>query len=189
VLPWIDRHFLRADPFAFAGTEFEEFRHLVASRFGVDPNGIYCVGSGAVGLSISPGKMIDQDLKVFDSTSPDKDIRSDLDIALISEIHFETAWRELRDAVAPSVSFIPKDLRDVQNQQRNRFFDGAIIANKLLGSLSFGSDWLTQSIGISEWVTVNFNREVTINFWIYRDYWSLRNYVSKGIIECGSKMK
>lgn len=55
-LEWLDEHFLRTDPYAF-GPEFRVITKAVARGLRVEPNGIYCIGSGAIGLSLSPHKV------------------------------------------------------------------------------------------------------------------------------------
>jgi len=62
IFEWIDRNFLRHDPFAFAGIDFQEFAFLCSAEVDVDPNGVYCVGSGAVGLSLNPSKVANRAL-------------------------------------------------------------------------------------------------------------------------------
>jgi hypothetical protein len=180
VFEWIDRHFLRSDPFAFAQADFREFALRCSTRLNVDPNGIFCGGSGAVGLSINPEKMIGKNLKQFNE-------KSDLDIALISEIHFELAWRNLRDRAHPVLNTLERDFQQAMRLQRKRFFDGAIVTTKLLTYLDFGPDWIPASTALSEYVAVAFEREVEVNFWIYRDYWSLKSYVANGIHRCKEK--
>ena len=88
LLDWIDENFLRSDPFAFRDVGFRPVVALIRRELNVEPNGIYCVGSGAVGYSLSPNKMRPTGLKPFDESS-------DLDLAII-EIYFELAWREIR---------------------------------------------------------------------------------------------
>lgn len=187
LLAWIDREFLRSDPFAFVGSEFREFVNATVDEFDVDPNGIYCIGSGAIGLSLNPGKMIGADLKEF-STSTDPKVRSDLDIAIISQTHFELAWRDLRLATQPTAAPADDVILEYMGLQRKRLFDGAIVANKLLPALSFGSDWISASTRLSERVVKMLDREIDINYWIYRDYWSVRNYVARGVVECRRSM-
>ncbi|MBT1620002.1 hypothetical protein KK090_12120 [Curtobacterium flaccumfaciens pv. poinsettiae] len=178
---WIDRRFLRADPFAFGNEEnFRQFALACSSSFGVDPNGVFCTGSGAIGLSLNPEKVADGQLKEFSETS-------DLDIALISEVHFESAWRNLREKSHPAL--VPEaepSLRDALEAQRVRFFDGAILANRLAPYLEFGADWLTKNVQIEESAAIALNREVSVHYWIYRDYWSVRSYVANSILECRS---
>lgn len=177
IFDWIDRHVLRNDPFAFANANFQEFTFRCASKFKVDPNGVFCVGSGAVGLSINPGKVEAGNLKRFDSNS-------DLDIALISEVHFELAWRNLRERAHPALNELEAPFIAAMNHQKKRFFDGAILTNKLLTYLDFGSDWISARTAISEYVAISFDREVDVNFWVYRDYWSLRSYIATSITKC-----
>jgi hypothetical protein len=181
LLPWIDENFLRSDPFAFRTTGFGSVLALVARELDVDANGIYLIGSGAIGLSINPGNVIGGNLKLFEQ-------ESDLDLAIISEVHFEAAWRELRRAVQPTLDEIPEDLRKNLDWQRKRFFDGAILAHKLLSVLSFGPIWQPALVRVAEHVAVLLDEERPLNIWIYRDYWSLRNYLATGIVKCKQEM-
>jgi hypothetical protein len=182
LLEWIDRHFLRNDPYAFQSSGFKDFALVCASALGVDPNGIYCLGSGAVGLSLNPNKMTGSTLKTFDASS-------DLDIALISEVHFEQAWRDLRSKSHPAaVGELEHDLADAMSHQRKRFFDGAILTNKLLPHLEFGNVWVSQLVRVSEMAAIALDREVDVNCWIYRDYWSVRSYVATGVMKCKEKV-
>lgn len=181
LLPWIDEHFLRVDPFAFRSVGFRPFVQMAVDEFGVDANGVFLIGSGAVGLSLNPSKIQQGRLAEFR-------VESDLDVALVSEVHFETAWRDLRRAAQPTLAATSSNLTKNLDWQKKKFFDGAIIANKLLPELSFGSPWLTAGVRMSERVATLLDREVEINYWIYRDYWSVRNYVAKGVVECRKKV-
>ncbi|WP_167138505.1 hypothetical protein [Diaminobutyricimonas sp. TR449] len=181
VLPWIDEHILRLDPYAFPPGTYWKFVAKVAEELDVDPNGVFCIGSGAIGLSMNPKKVQGKNLKPF---GPD----SDLDLAIVSEVHFETAWRDLRRAAQPSRTAIDEVVRSNLSWQKGRLFDGAIIASKLLPSLSFGSEWLPASVRVSQLAAQILDREIDVNLWIYRDYWSVRNYVSRGFIESRKKI-
>jgi hypothetical protein len=183
LLPWIDEQFLRPDPYAFDGYNFRSFVSLISQELEVDPNGIYCIGSGAVGLSLNVKKMTDEgQLHTFSESS-------DLDIAVISEVLFETAWRDLRLATQPTTAEVDAELRDKMSWQKKRFFDGAILADKMLPWLSFGAKWTSSLVRISEQVAIQFGREVEVHIWIYRDYWSVRNYVSEGIMKCRMEIR
>lgn len=177
LLEWIDLNFLRADPYAFRDVGFKSIAALVTREFGVDPNGVFCIGSGAVGLSLNPGKIQEGSLKAFDSSS-------DLDLAFISEVYFEQAWRDLREASQPTVEEISERLQENIRWQRRRFFDGAILTNKLLPDLSFGSKWHSAEVRLEEAISILLDREVPVNYWLYRDYWSVRNYISNSITRC-----
>jgi hypothetical protein len=182
LLQWIDEHFLRADPFAFKDSGFRAVISAVAAELDVEPNGIFCIGSGAIGLSLNPSKSNDSGrLKAFDKAS-------DIDLAIISEVYFETAWRDIRRAAQPVLDEMDHVVRQHLDWQRKRFFDGAILTHKLLPALSFGPAWIASLVRISEMVAKQLEREVELNTWIYRDYWSLRNYVATGVIRCREKV-
>lgn len=182
VFDWIDRHYLRCDPYAFRGADFQDFVLLCGASLGVDPNGVFCIGSGAVGLSLNPGKIVNGSLKVFDESS-------DLDVALVSEVHFERAWRSLRERAHPAaVNEMERELTEAMGHQRKRFFDGAILANKLLPYLDFGESWVSALVKVSEAAAVALGREIDVTCWIYRDYWSVRSYVANGIVKCKESM-
>ncbi|MGJ8720844.1 MAG: hypothetical protein ACSHW9_03260 [Salinibacterium amurskyense] len=182
---WIDRHFLRNDPYAFNLTSENFFPEFVAEcvrEYDVDSNSVYCIGSGATGLSFNPLKMNGSDLKTFDNGS-------DLDIAIISPFLFETAWRDLRTAVHPAYASPSGNLQKKISHQRSRMFDGAIVANKLLSHLSFGSKWLTSRQRMQIVWREKLDIQGDINMWIYRDYWSVRSYAAEGIQKCMDRMK
>lgn len=174
---WIDEHFLRPDPYAFREAGFRSVVHLIAEELDVDPNGIYCIGSGAIGISLNPKKVQKGLLKRFDGGS-------DLDLAIISEVHFEQAWRDLRKAAHPDLGAMDELVSDNLSWQKKKFFDGAIIANKLLPAISFGPEWMSSLIRISEHITRILGHEIDVHMWIYRDYWSLRTYLYNGIRQC-----
>lgn len=176
---WIDRHFLRQDPFAFgrSALSFHDAACDLSARLDVERNGIFCIGSGAIGLSINPEKISGGHLKSFDSGS-------DLDIAVVSSRHFELAWRDLLLATQPHLKEVPANVEEHLSWQRKRLFDGAILGNKLLGSFSFGTRWLGAIDSFSGRLAEALDRNVNAEFWIYRDYWSLRNYVARGVVAC-----
>lgn len=179
---WIDEHFLRSDPVAFEGVGFWPTVATVARLLEVDVNGIYCVGSGAVGFSLNPQKVMDGDLKPFDE-------HSDIDLAVISEVHFESAWRDLRRAAQPLLqSEMEAELAENLNWQKKRFFEGIILANKLLPHLEFGPSWLSGINQIEEAIAIDLNRSIPLNVWIFRDYWSLRTYITKSALLCREKV-
>jgi hypothetical protein len=182
-LSWIDEHFLRNDPYAFRDVPggFRSTAALIAQELDIDRNGIFVIGSGSIGLSLNPGKLSNGKLKSFDN-------RSDIDLAVISEVYFEMAWRDLRKAAQPTTEVMDTLVRRHIQWQKKRFFDGAIVATHLLPALSFGREWGPALVRIEEHVSVLFEREVKLGLWIYRDYWSLRNYISDGLIKCRKSM-
>lgn len=181
---WIDHHFLRQDPFAFhsGSLSFHDAACALALSLDVERNGIFCIGSGAIGLSINPQKISDGHLKHYDADS-------DLDMAIISSRHFELAWRELLLATQPHLQEVPEEVEKHLNWQRKRLFDGAILSNKLLGSFSFGTKWQGAIDSFSGRLEDALDRNVKAEFWIYRDYWSLRNYVARGVVACQNTLR
>ncbi|MDY0912916.1 hypothetical protein [Rathayibacter festucae] len=177
LLPWIDKNFIRPDPYSFASADFRDFALHVSNELKVDPNGVFCIGSGAVGLSLNPEKVDNGDLKRFND-------ESDFDVAIVSELFFEQAWRDLRLATQPTVASVDSELRKNLGWQKKRFFDGAILAEQMLPWLSFGGEWTSSLVRLSEYVAVQFGREIDVNIWIFRDYWSVRNYVAESVIKC-----
>lgn len=126
LLVWIDSNFLRSDPFAFQHAEWTEIRVDIAQKLDVEANGVFVIGSGAVGLSLNPRKMTGELLKVFDEGS-------DIDLAVISRNHFDQAWRDLKIASHPTLSEIDEALLERLRHQRKRLFDGAIVAKQDAG--------------------------------------------------------
>jgi len=178
LLDWIDAEYLRHDPYAFEGHDFRKVARSAAGLLDVDPNGIYCLGSGAVGLSLNPAKIqADGSLKRFDS-------ESDLDLAVISSHYFDLAWRDLRRASQPTLNALDKDFRDRLSHQRKRLFDGAVLADKVMPMLTFRESWHRALGQLSQQIAITLDRNVPVHVWIYRDYWGVRNYVSEGILKC-----
>jgi len=179
LLEWIDEHFLRPDPFAFEGLDFRTVARTVSRELAVDANGIFLIGSGAIGLSLNPQNTVNGSLRPYDDDS-------DLDLAVISEFYFETAWRDLRRATQPifAMTSIDERIRKNLSWQKKALFDGAIVAHKLLPTLSFGSSWNLALIRAGSTIAQMLDAERELNIWIYRDYWSLRNYVAKSVVRC-----
>ena len=174
--------FIREDPFAFSSGDFADLTLEIGELLEVDVNGIFCVGSGAIGLSFDPDKATGGTLKPFG-------LDSDLDLAIISSYHFDIAWRDLRNASQPTVEERNELLDKHLSLQRKRLFDGAILTDRLLPVLSFGNKWITALTRVEQTASVQLNREVSVKAWIYRDYWSLRNYVSLGLSRCQGKLR
>ena len=66
-------------------TGFIKWKRELGKRIDVDPACIAIVGSGATGFSMNPNKQF----KPFDK-------QSDVDVAIISSLHFSIGWRYLR---------------------------------------------------------------------------------------------
>lgn len=175
VLDWVDENFLRPDPFAFSEEFWRKFTLKCSRLLGVEANGVYCIGSGALGYSLSPGKMRGSEPKLFDE-------ESDIDLAIISHRYFEDSWRHLRSISHPAQEALDKEFRENIKWQKKRLFDGAILVNHFVEYLPYGEVWLRGMSQLAQMVSVELGREVEIGLWIYRDYWSVRNYVAEGAV-------
>ncbi|WP_410604881.1 hypothetical protein [Amycolatopsis sp. lyj-90] len=161
---FINRHVLDRTPWIFESrTKYAEWKFQLAYDLDVDPLPMSIVGSAGLGFSLSPGKK-------FSEFHQD----SDIDVAIISNRHFEEAWLQLR-SLGPLDRLKPGSSEaEVLDWHRGRLiFDGAIATDKILGMLPFGAKW-TRAFSRAS------NREPTtgreINGRIYRDCQSLREY-------------
>ena len=156
------RHVLERVPWLFSDRrQYIGWKANLAIELELDPYMLLVVGSACLGFSLSPFKRFTE----FGS-------RSDIDVAAVSERHFDAAWRWLRELENVSE-------RDALEQEmfrwhrRSLVFDGAIATERLLSRLPFGGKWMS-ALGHAG------NREPTlgrkINVRIYRDFESLRKY-------------
>jgi hypothetical protein len=84
---FVDYFVVGARPSLFATEEqFRDWRRRSAALINVDPASLHIVGSACVGFSLKPTAK----LKPFGATS-------DVDVAVVSSVHFDIAWRHLRN--------------------------------------------------------------------------------------------
>ena len=81
---FVDARLLEAVPSVFDGDHegYLAWRRLAARQLQVDPRNVLVVGSAARGFSIKSGKAFAAE--------------SDIDVAVISAVHFDSAWHYLR---------------------------------------------------------------------------------------------
>jgi len=147
-----------------------KWRHDLALRLKVDPNDIIMSGSASTGVSLSPHKL----MKEFNKSS-------DIDIGIVSEHYFEIAWHELRrmDMTSSKMNSV---LRAAITEHRTRYiYWGTIATDKILPLLSFGQDWNKIMNDLNEYKCFE---DRIINFRIYRDNKSFRDYLLQGITKC-----
>jgi hypothetical protein len=162
------KHIIDRLPHIFRGDieSFRQWRWKLAQLIDVDPANITIVGSAGVGFSMNPHKG-------FRAFSP----RSDVDVAIISEYHFATAWRALR-------SFRLADAKDGDErhavlQHRDKYiYWGCIASERVLRIMPFSTEWTK---AISEMAATKPTENRDINFRIYKDYESLRAYQTNGL--------
>ncbi|GGR56042.1 hypothetical protein GCM10010220_02440 [Streptomyces parvulus] len=132
----------------------------------VDPFSIVVVGSGCVGVSLSPSKNFSH----FHSGS-------DIDVAVISSRHFDESWRWLR-TLTPSESLALSRFEKSMFKwhHKNLIFDGTIATDSLLSKVPFGRQW-TVALAKAALREPTEGREIKAR--IYRDFESLRYYQVK----------
>jgi hypothetical protein len=158
------RHVLDRVPWLFSDRrQYIDWKTNLAIELELDPYMLLVVGSACLGFSLSPFKRFSE----FGS-------RSDIDVAAVSERHFDEAWRWLRE-LGPD-NLLERDELEQEMfkwHRRTLVFDGAIATERLLSRLPYGSTWMS-ALGHAA------NREPTmgrkINVRIYRDFESLRRY-------------
>jgi len=155
-------HIFRDDAKAYL-----EWRHELARLLGVDPRAIAIVGSAAVGVSLSPRKNL----------APFHD-GSDVDVAVISWFHFETAWDWLRKLGASYYTLPASAQVSVKEHRERLVYWGTIATDKIVGHLPFASTWV-RALGEVGKKTPPIPRSVNVR--LYRDFEALRAYHVHGV--------
>lgn len=158
-------------PFIFEGnlSNWVQWKNKLAPKLGVDPYEIVLTGSAATGYSLSPSKKLRQ----FSGDS-------DIDVGIVSEYHFEIAWRFLRNMRSRWNELKPTQRENIRRHRENFIFSGTIAADRVLPELPFGKAWQNalDEMGRQSPTT---DREVKLR--IYKDYDALRNYHIDGILK------
>lgn len=160
---FVARHIFDRVPFAF-GTDqagYLDWRSLAAVQLGVDPAELTIVGSAAIGLSLNPQK----NFKLFD-------MKSDIDIAVVSPYHFQVAWRFFRRNSTLRARLNNKERAAWDDHRQRLIYWGAVATDRLLARLPFGREWRTALDNIEN-ASPTSN---AVNVRIYNDYDSLRQY-------------
>ncbi|MBI3188254.1 MAG: hypothetical protein HYZ31_10385 [Gammaproteobacteria bacterium] len=151
-------------PFLFGEDResYANWRCTLASGLGVDPSSLVITGSCAFGLSLNPNK----NYRFFNS-------ESDIDIAVISDYHFTSAWRALRSLGSGIHALPPVTRNAVQEHVKKYIYWGTVATDRILHMLPFGREW-NQVIDTMKNTPPTIGR--TIKARIYRDFDSLRAY-------------
>jgi hypothetical protein len=129
----------------------------------VDPRAIALTGSACLGVSLNPAKS----LKPFDQNS-------DIDVAIISHYHFETAWRFLRSlGPAQRLGLSPPQHQTLRDHKSRLIYWGTVAADRVLTLLPFGKQWM---IALNDMALVDPTSGRDIKARIYRDFEALRAY-------------
>jgi hypothetical protein len=166
---FVSHYLFEPVPFAFAGdlVAWIKWKTELARGLGIDPYDIVLTGSAAIGYSLNPKK----GYKPFDNSS-------DVDCGVISQYHFEVAWRYLRQLRPAWLSLPPESKRALVAHQKTYVFAGTIATDSILALLPFGSEWQGVLDAMAR-RSPTTNRDIRLR--IYRDYDSLRHYQASGI--------
>lgn len=164
---FVTKWFMDATPYIFEENTMDYilWREDVARRLNIDPSDILISGSASLGFSLNPSK----NYKGFDE-------RSDIDVCIVSSYYFETAWREL---ISLNINDVRGKMRSALADHRSRLiYWGTIATDKILPLLSFGPAWDTI---IKECRPGNLFEGRDVNFRVYKDRRSVRDYLVEGI--------
>lgn len=166
---FVSHYLFEPVPFIFEGNlgSWINWKTQLSGALGVDPRNIVLTGSAAIGFGLSPHKAY----RAFSDAS-------DIDCGIISQFHFDVAWRHLRqyESSAPTIT---QNIKKAVNSHRViHIFSGTIAANTILPILPFGSTWLRALQAMSK-VDPTQGRDVKLR--IYKDFDALRFYQSDNI--------
>jgi hypothetical protein len=127
------------------------------------------IGSAAVGVSLSPAK----NLRPFDSDS-------DVDIAVVSQRHFDIAWRHLRSLGSAQLS-MPAPVREaIKDHKKHYVYLGVIATDQILVHLPFGPEWQQHLADMAKEAPTDGR---AINVRLYHDSDALRFYHVEGLLK------
>lgn len=143
-------------------TAYIQWKHELGQGLNVDPAAICLVGSAAFGFSISPTKK-------FKKIKPE----SDIDVALVSDFHFDIAWRWMRDLGSNRYSLPGRAQASIEDHRKRLIYFGTIATDQILAHLPFGAEWSQVLSDMSGKAPANGR---AVNARIYRDFNALRSY-------------
>lgn len=165
ITKWILEH----TPYVFEDyeTEYISWRHEIAEKLRIDARDIIITGSASLGFSLNPNK----NFKSFDK-------KSDIDINIISHHYFDVAWHDLIHLSPAGIS--PKMKTALEDHRKRLIYWGTVATDKILPLLSFGGEWdrIIKTCQLPEPLV-----DHEINFRIYKDALSIRNYIALSVNE------
>jgi hypothetical protein len=141
---------------------FIDWKMNLASRLKVDTASVLLVGTSCVGVSLNPYK----NYKLFDDSS-------DVDVAVVSDYHFNEAWRALRNLGSRRYSLQPREQQSVDDHVKKYIYWGTIAADYILPLFPFGRVW---ERALSEMANISPTKGRSLKARIYKDFESLRGY-------------
>jgi hypothetical protein len=160
---FVSTHIFDRVPHAFADdrTGYVTWKRLLAKGLGVDSADLTVVGSAATGISLNPYK----------NYRPYGD-HSDIDVAVISSFHFQSAWRFLRQNGNLRARLSVKERASWDEHRTSLLFWGTIATDRLLPRFPFGAEWRAAIDAVQ--ATVPMVQPIAVR--VYNDYEALRTY-------------
>lgn len=151
-------------PFIFSGNNENHinWKELLAYKIEVDSKAIVFTGSSAVGFSLNP----DSNLRPFS-------IKSDIDIAIISQYYFDISWHFLRNLGTRKYSLNKREINAIDDHRNRLIYWGTIATDKIIQILPFGEKWIN---ALNDMSKINPTVDRDINVRIYKDFEALRAY-------------
>lgn len=141
---------------------YANWRCRLAKGLDVDPSSLKITGSSAFGVSLNPNK----NYAFFDS-------HSDIDVAVVSEHHFNQAWRTLRHLGTEIHRLPPPAKQSVTDHVKKYIYWGTVATDRILFLFPFGKTW-NKTFEELQQIEPTVGR--TIKARIYKDFDSLRAY-------------
>lgn len=138
------------------------WKENLGSKIGVDSRAIAITGSASVGFSLNPEK----NLKIFSAAS-------DIDVAIISQYHFDIAWHFLRNLGTKIHSFSQREKNAIEDHRTRLIYWGTIATDKIIQLLPFGQQWVNALNEMSDFAPTKGHE---VNARIYKDFEALRAY-------------
>jgi hypothetical protein len=156
-------------PFLFKDNHesYLKWKHILSEKILIDVACIVFTGSSCSGISMNPNK----NFKLFDQ-------ESDIDLAIISQTHFNEAWVYMKSLGSKQISLSPDESEMIKQHKKSFIYDGTIATDRILNRLPFGKKWFL-SFGSMSKQAPTFNRVIKCR--IYRDFESLRDYHTKNL--------
>lgn len=157
-------------PFAFQSKgQYLNWKDRLAQGLGIDGRDVYLVGSACTGRSLSARSQF----KIFRQ-------KSDLDIAVVSQLKFDEAWKWFRDT-NPDLLNLDDERTALFFRHRDwNIFHGFIASEYFLSYFDFGNEWIKHLQMCEEHLPEALRgRRASIR--IYRDAASLRLHLSESM--------
>lgn len=141
---------------------FIKWKEELAAKIGIDSKSMVLTGSASCGFSLNPYK----NYRLYNE-------ESDVDVAIISELYFDIAWKELRNLGTKRFDLTPKQKASLKDHVDRLIYWGTIATDKLLELFPFGKQWALHLLELARLQPIN---NKVINIRLYKDFDSLRDY-------------